>query len=94
MVKARAVFNLSVGLGTSQMRFKRQQQALLAFTAANAHALDAMPYEMETLPPPINRQMRAVDTDIRRSELAPDILGVFPRAPLPSLSDNASRAAR
>jgi hypothetical protein len=83
----RLLFNLSVGLGTSAMRFKRQQETLEAFVAlpANAAALDAMPYEMKTVPPPRSRLMQPVATELRRSLIAPHILGVFPRAALPML---------
>lgn len=82
-IQPRALFNLSVGLGSSESRFKRQQQALDDFKADHKEELDALPFETETVPPPHSRKMRAIDTELRRSVVAPDILGVFPRQSLP-----------
>lgn len=94
--KARAVFNLSVGMGSSEQRFGRQQQALLAFVADHAEELDEMSYAMQTVDPPCTKrnQLRAVDTVIRRSVIAPGILGVFPAAALPPLSGKSSSQQR
>jgi len=90
-----AVFNLSVGMGSSEQRFVRQEQALRAFVADNAEELDKMPYAVATVNPSTRQsQLRGVETVIRRSVVAPGILGVFPMTALPPLSSRSSAQQR
>lgn len=89
-IQPRALFNLSVGLGPSDLRFKRQQQALDQFTENHKKQLDEMPFESKTVPPPLSRQMRGIETELRRSIVAPDILGVFPTKTLAPVSAKTS----